>query len=782
MSVDIQTSKEPLNAVSHSVRVGSAVLQYGVGAMVDFPDQTLMTAAPEYWKTGIIPICDERLENALDNVDLLGMPGGAEGISYVRFPEWYFCPKCRSFKPISSWVKEYKQTAKSSMIEKDPYMVRHMQCPKCRVDLVVSRIVTACEKGHIDDFPWVEWVHARNGGGKAPKKICVSPDLTIKTGATSAEGLESLEIRCKTCGAMATLKDAFTPEIFARIDRETYGEYGFHCKGRHPWKHKTEGCGEYPKVMQRGSSSVYFPVIESSLVIPPYSSMLTTKIENSKEFEDCKKQLSKALGNPYLSEENKVQQKQYYIESYSEDIALEISVPVSAVKKVLERKWLTNSEKKSTTSLSYRAEEYEALSGEMKLSSGADADFIREATDISEYKLPFVKQISLIHKIREVRALTGFTRVNPAGSAEIGGNSSNIVSVKEPETKWYPAYQVRGEGIFIELDSDMIDKWRSSNPDLKERIDLLNENYKKSYFGQLNPKEISAKFLLLHTLAHLLIKQMSFECGYSIASLRERIYCSEASEGKKMTGILVYTASGDSEGTLGGLVRQGRKDVFPHLFEKALRTALTCSNDPVCSLSKGQGRDSLNLAACYSCTLIPETSCEAYNAFLDRGVVVGTLKNKYLGFFSPYLFGMDEEYDLRRKKRSDVPSNISAIGTPAVSVIDGIDMTETPYNEIFEDQKDWATSDCDEQAYTEMLSLTDKFQFKEKPLQDSTFTLTGSKKVYQCDLLWKKSEVMFFSSEHTEDYVSAKESNWKCFCTSDEECRVTDLISALKEI
>lgn len=142
---------------------------------------------------------------------------------------------------------------------------------------------------------------------------------------------------------------------------------------------------------------------------------------------------------------------------------------------------------------------------------------------------------------------------------------------------------------------------------------------------------------MLHTLSHLLIKQLSFECGYSVASLCERIYCAEASEGKEMAGIFIYTASGDSEGTLGGLVRQGRPDAFPRIFKKAITTAKTCSNDPVCILSHGQGRESLNLAACHACVLLPETCCEERNTFLDRGLIVGTYDGYDFGFYRNFL-------------------------------------------------------------------------------------------------------------------------------------------------
>ena len=164
----------------------------------------------------------------------------------------------------------------------------------------------------------------------------------------------------------------------------------------------------------------------------------------------------------------------------------------------------------------------------------------------------------------------------------------------------------------------------------------MNSYYAASFIGQNHPRSISPKFIMLHTLSHLLISQLSFECGYSIASLSERLYCSEESSGRKMAGIFIYTASGDAEGTLGGLVRQGRPDAFPRILKKAITTAKTCSNDPVCILSRGQGRDSLNLAACHACCLLPETCCEERNAFLDRGMIVGTYDQPNIGFWSGY--------------------------------------------------------------------------------------------------------------------------------------------------
>lgn len=607
-------AKVDLNKVTHSVRAAQAVLQYGVGAMVDFPDQTLVTAAPEYW-SGTRRIYDDRFAKAL-GVDYFALP---TSIAYARFPEWYFCPKCRKFQPLKKWQSDYRKTQNQKALELDPYMVENMQCPKCKQDLVVARIVTVCPKGHLNDFPWVKWVHA-----KSKKTICTHPELQFKTGASGTEGLEGLSISC-SCGAFATLKGAFDKDCFEKLEKENDG-FSFLCEGNHPFRHTKETCRCHPKTVQRGASSVYFPVVHSSLVIPPYADRLNSRIEQSHAFEDCMTII--ADEDP----DERIDTIRRRLSKWAERIALEIGASKADVEKILSRKWLEgNPTGVEVTSIQYRMEEYTALTGEI----GADADsmlgdFSREEMNVAEYDIPHIKAISLIDKVRVVNALIGFSRIQPAMNATDNG----FVPIKEPSTNWYPAYEVRGEGIFIEFTQDDIEAWISSNPQISDRAELLNANYAASFIGQNHPRIITPKFVLLHTLSHLLISQLSFECGYSIASLSERLYCSEETDGRKMAGIFIYTASGDSEGTLGGLVRQGQPDAFPRIFKKAISNAKTCSNDPVCIMSRGQGRDSLNLAACHACGLLPETCCEERNAFLDRGMIIGTYEDPEIGFWA----------------------------------------------------------------------------------------------------------------------------------------------------
>lgn len=780
MNLDIQKDKVPLNRITHAVRASQAILQYGVGAMVDFPDQTLMTAAPEFWQERVEQIHDERLEKLL-HVDYFGMPGNkddrryAEGISYARFPEWYFCPKCRRFQPISAWLSDFKRIARPREKTNDPYMVKHMRCPTCRQDLVVARIITVCEHGHIDDFPWIKWVHAQSMGGA--RKICDAPKLTFKTGASSTEGLEGLEIFCETCRAKATLKGAFDPGKFESIDKLHPGVYNFICTGKHPWKHSRESCNLYPRVMQRGSSSVYFPVVASSLVIPPYSNMLTTKVESSSAFAECRATITSTTKTMPQLKDTIIASM---IPEYAKKIALEVGISVDQAKSILIRKWQTaESEEYTTTSVKYRAEEYEALSGEVSVGSEDYGDFLRESTEIDEYGLPFLKGVSLIHKIREVQALTGFTRIKPAERSEKNDKIENVVSVKEESTNWYPAYQVRGEGIFVEFDLGQISAWEKKSPDIQRRVDSLNEKYKESYIGANSPRKITARFLLLHTISHLLIKQLSFECGYSVASLKERIYCNNENEGKAMAGILIYTASGDSEGTMGGLVRQGRADTFPDLFKKAIESAMTCSNDPVCSLSLGQGRDSLNMAACYSCTLIPETSCEEFNVFLDRGMVVGTFNNQDMGFFSKELYGATK---WAMKQKDDMTQKCTVKNNKANLIMGaGTDMTDVPYSEIWSELLQWAVNDHEKELLSTLVEKADDFSLREKPIHDCEFFVVSQIEHYKCDLAWKKSKVAYFSSENEDEYAVAKESDWLCFLGSDISVKWEEILAAIKE-
>jgi hypothetical protein len=271
-----------------------------------------------------------------------------------------------------------------------------------------------------------------------------------------------------------------------------------------------------------------------------------------------------------------------------------------------------------------RRAEYYAFQGE----TDRAGDLVLRATDASALPVQLaglIDRVVAVEKLKETRVFAGFSRLigrPPQGAP----HSSSMLWQKYPQDytkRWLPASVVHGEGVFLRFSEKKLAAWEA-RPDVIKHIDVLQENHDacvRRY--RWEEQTIEPRFVLLHTFAHLLINRMVFECGYGSASLRERLYVSKESE--PMAGILIYTAAGDSEGTMGGLVRLAEPEALGRIFLNAIDEADWCSADPVCreaAASGGQGPESLNLAACHSCALLPETSCESFNKYLDRTLVI----------------------------------------------------------------------------------------------------------------------------------------------------------------
>ena len=279
----------------------------------------------------------------------------------------------------------------------------------------------------------------------------------------------------------------------------------------------------------------------------------------------------------------------------------------------------------------YRNYEYKVL---IKTSGNDGQEFHSINHPISEYDpviSEYFKSISLVPKLRETRAFYGFSRLRPQNKSYEEARKELRVGTGQ----WLPAVETYGEGIFFEFDENKLTEW-AKKPEVIKRVKKMEKAYKDSYFARGFSGDLRPEFVLIHTFSHLIINQLSFECGYGSSSIRERIYCEKGSNDYHMCGVLIYTASGDSEGSLGGLVRQGEKGRIEDTIVAALKNALWCTSDPVCIQSLGQGTDSCNLAACHNCALLPETCCETDlgNRLLDRGIVIGTIDRSDIGFFS----------------------------------------------------------------------------------------------------------------------------------------------------
>jgi hypothetical protein len=285
-----------------------------------------------------------------------------------------------------------------------------------------------------------------------------------------------------------------------------------------------------------------------------------------------------------------------------------------------------------TLETAFRRAEFQAL----RTTRDEDQLLVR-ATQLNQYERDAIssfERVMLVHKLRETRVLGGFSRVFPPTAMSLQ-DKMRLLRRTIPDRVWLPAYIVYGEGLFFEFREELVRQWEQ-DAEVKTRVADLGENYsqvQQARGGQLEP--ITPRLLLVHTFSHLLINRLTFECGYSTAALRERLYVSD-DERWPMAGVLIYTAAGDAEGTMGGLVRMGKAGYLEPMLRRALEEARWCSADPVCmemGRHGGQGPDSCNLAACHSCTLVPETACERFNRLLDRACVIGDPENPKLGFF-----------------------------------------------------------------------------------------------------------------------------------------------------
>lgn len=604
--------------------------------MVDFPgDESLMTCGLDAWPfaTKDCPdewrVIEERLQNRL-GVDHFRLPpdyrtvgpGIAhphQRIPFVRFPRWHYCPRCGN-------MQEPTLFGGLQRCDGPPWregMSCHDMADYRRPRLLPVRFVAICrDKGHIQDFPFMEWVHRTT----APATSC---RLRLRAGR-SAAGLAGIRIQC-LCGQSASMSNVFNEGSLDKITA---------CCGHRPWLGEIDGkagaCGASLRVVQRGASNTYFPHVASSIYLPLWG-------------ENARRSIVEAIEDSTIWD---------YLVSGVEDgkIMLKRCADVCALKPHL---GLTSEELREvaqkrldgatgdvqTVSQShglslhaeeerYRFDEYEA----MRTGRTVQPELEMERRSGSEYEMPirdFFKTVTLVKKLRETRALYGFSRYLPDDSRT---PREQIESLRlDNAINWLPAVVTRGEGIFFELDDARLRKWLS-HPEAMQRTISLTEQYNHVRRVRQHPaRNLSPKFVMIHTLAHLLINQLSFDCGYGSSSLRERIYCDADFPEHPMQGFLIYTASGDAEGTMGGLVRQGQPGRVEETLYRALRKACWCSYDPVCMESGGQGPDSCNNAACHGCAILPETSCEEGNRLLDRAVVVGRPESPTTGLFGEYI-------------------------------------------------------------------------------------------------------------------------------------------------
>ncbi|MFI7252799.1 DrmB family protein [Micromonospora chalcea] len=547
-------------------------------------------------------------------------------VPVLRFPRWCFCMFCKRLE-LSTLTMRQAVVCKDKRHADWKFKPRMSQVP----------FVAVCADGHLDDFPFGKWVH------RALQPSC---NGTLRLKSLGGGGLEGQRVVCDGCQNERTLR-GITEARFVNgeectnlSDQLSSPEDPYLCTGARPWLAKLEGvCAQPMRGALRAAGNVYFPKVESSIYLPRKEGAVSAEMHElmrhpavsttmrtlhsifgaGLEVSTLRAQLLKnvppELFRPISDDE--------LIAGYRDLLGVGEDEPESGEESDAEL--LTGDDE-------WRYPEFQHIRETPK-------DDYLTATDpgIHADLDPHLDRVRSVDVLRETRALRGFTRVRDGLLKLSAGKALLRREPLPPVQDWLPAYVVKGEGIYFELDPQRLVAWEA-RAEVQARAQAITDRYGQvaSQRG-LQGRLLNPRFVLLHTLGHLLINELVFACGYSSASLRERLYVSTA-QGNEMAGLLIYTAAGDSEGTMGGLVRMARPDNLRSVFASAISDARWCSTDPVCmdAGERGQGPDSCNLAACHGCALMPETSCEEFNRFLDRGLVIGTFRDPSLGYFSSF--------------------------------------------------------------------------------------------------------------------------------------------------
>lgn len=601
------------DSVVGEIRQSQVLWTYGPGALIDLPNMSVMPTGIDRWEVERCDPIDEprllaKVKEILgpnvkhlrkppvsdsDNVDLFSAEGRV-GMSVRPFPRFMRCVRCgylaeREDDQLFELKPDRFRPERTKFIHRGCDRALKLKTPS---EAVPARFLLACRNGHLDDFPWRWYVH------DGPSE-CSQPMYFFESNASLQT--ENLKVKCD-CGRSKSLAHAFGEQSVQHLPR---------CRGRHAHlDHFEEGCEERPRTVILGASNSWFPMSVSTLALPPLGDALNKYLEDGWDhFQDVddKTELKGIL---------KTLKKMNFltgIERFSQD---EI--------------WDGIVEKRNGGTATVLNEQIDVKVPEWVVLTHPDPPtdwphFLSEKAHIPSGLSGIFDEVLLLKRMREVNALIGFTRVEAPEETDDPDERPPMAPLTRGSPEWVPVSEVHGEGIFVKFNENRLKTWEASRP-VETRRALLEQGHRAWRSARnLNPDVGMPlmRYIMMHSFAHLIIRELALECGYNSASIRERIYASDDSS-MPMAGILIYTAAADSDGTLGGLVELGEPNNFGPIIHKALQRATVCSSDPICSEHRALQDRSLHLAACHSCTFVSETSCERMNRYLDRALLVPT--------------------------------------------------------------------------------------------------------------------------------------------------------------
>jgi hypothetical protein len=581
---------------SEKIRRSQLLTTYGVGSLVPFADGlSYMVLGTDKWADlQDLEIHEFRLEQIFRGKKLR-LPSIAPRVQFgarntapqlfapipvVRFPTFASCPECHRLD--HHWKLDGRND--------------DAKCTHCAVRLVPSRFIVACENGHIDEFPYMRWVH---GGPQGEG----DHQLHMRSSPTTSS-LEAIQIEC-SCGATRNLGGIFDRESLTKVTR---------CYGNRPWLGPQETCTEPPRTLLRGASNVWFPVVRSAISIPPWSDAIQALI--ARHWNDyrilCKLEADEALREFIV--------KHRLVERAGVEATVDDVLALIKSRFVAEGRAVDDPQ-------ALRRDEFDALCRGRTEESKTQEFVCDKRERLGSIAGDLFEQIMLVHRLREVRALEAFTRVSPPHPSDPETRRQKLWADGE---QWKPVIEVVGEGVFFRLSDQKLASWEQ-DADVRKRAARIDAQYLSTFAarGTTPDRNITPRLILTHSFAHLLINEWSLMCGYPAASLRERLYVDD-----DHAGFLLYTATSDSSGSLGGIVDLAESDLLEAVLDEACKRAAWCSADPLCIESDASGVDSLSLAACHSCMLLPEVSCEESNCLLDRAMLIGTVDKPDMGYLN----------------------------------------------------------------------------------------------------------------------------------------------------
>lgn len=596
-----------------ALRQSQVLTTFGPGAMLDLPNHSVLIAGLEYWNGDKEPIYEDRLEAWLGkrlnvpSLKLFAPPVESDepnaprsGIDAFQFPAWFLGQVEETWKTPDGRVYRTRPLLPWDRLVKGGYLTRDRKVKP----VVPVRFVQACVRGHISDIDWYGFVRRDYNTER-------TGDLWFDEGGAGNDFAEIYVRDEKKDNHRRPLSEASIPD----------GSVLGWCRGRSPWlgpRVRAE-CGKPNRLLTRSASNAYFSQTVSVISLPASDQAVRDAVD--RVWEDY---LRYCEAEADVHKERRKEKVAAALEGLSDShVWTEVQRRASGAAPI--EKGIKQAEIETLLA-------QKATLGEDK----PEGDFYARTHPIGRLPLSAegtIDRLVLVHRLREVLAQVGFTRFE-ASLPDINGELDLDVELAplSRDLTWLPANQNRGEGVFLSFSHDAIHAWLR-RAEVRARADELVAGFDewKRRKQQLKAATFAGlPYIMLHSLAHLLITTLSLDCGYSASAIRERIYA-----GPSGHGILLYTGTPGSEGSLGGLVEMG-KNIGRHL-ERAIELGRLCSNDPVCAQHDPGDRHEerfLHGAACHGCLLIAETSCERRNELLDRALVVSTVCTPGAAFFS----------------------------------------------------------------------------------------------------------------------------------------------------